>query len=500
MDDYNERQIHDSLHRQDEQESSDQSTTRLTTLLSDRVSLSDERNGSIPTLKPDDTGVKGVTKLGRYLLRNYDGDLKQDAPEMLCHVFKTHDVKTLTGELSDPMNSELSYLRYHGGDSLLFTDGRGDQYIVVQGASGSSALKSFATFKRGGQKVHVVDAGQLMAVHTVIDAVDDHVLDDHPKEQLEYREHIVAGLLDREKSPYALVNQSYDDHMIHDLAQNIGCDSDDPRIVLQAYDKAIAEEKDPMQRKGPSLRFSRTSCIHAGLRVNDAILDELSSSLNDERNNELNRQYKRRADTRNAATVYEDKKNLDPKHVQAGLSSSFARDFGHIEVDDSVDLAKFTSISKEYATYRQQLPKQRVPADFRFRMTGRHHANGVYTPSNKNIAVDPRSPSSFTHEYMHHIDFTTDANGHQLSMRPEFKKIVNDYQQRFDTTKVSNSELKHYIAPTEIFARAGELWMNWKANGEPSSLRHTPAEYSSKFDYRPLLDHKDEIMRLFDRL
>ena len=98
------------------------------------------------------------------------------------------------------------------------------------------------------------------------------------------------------------------------------------------------------------------------------------------------------------------------------------------------------------------------------------------------------------HEWFHHLDFSS-ADGKQLSRDPEFKAIVSHYRETMRGT-----DPDRYLAPTEIFARAGELWMrerDRKAGGSSSFLDVDEA-YDHEFDYKPLLDMRDEVLAFMD--
>jgi hypothetical protein len=232
--------------------------------------------------------------------------------------------------------------------------------------------------------------------------------------------------------------------------------------------------------------------------VHHRYYDAVTNILDDERNGELNREYAKRANSAHSATVYEDKKNRDESHVLAGENSTFADDFNNIEIDDSVDLDKFNKIQNEWKTFRTWLPETNDKATFRFRKTGRHHALGVYAPAKKNIAVDPRSPSALGHEYIHHWDYNSRTDGMQQSMSPDFRPIVKSYQQNLDKTAIRGSDDK-YTAPTEVLARAGELYLHWKHADDSSSFLATDSEYEHQFDYQPLLPFKNDIIAFFDK-
>ncbi len=68
---------------------------------------------------------------------------------------------------------------------------------------------------------------------------------------------------------------------------------------------------------------------------------------------------------------------------------------------------------------------------------------------------------SFVHEYGHALDYATGSG--LLSMRDDFKPIVARYRENLSLngkgTYVAN-KAEYYTAPTEVFARAFELYVS----------------------------------------
>lgn len=209
-----------------------------------------------------------------------------------------------------------------------------------------------------------------------------------------------------------------------------------------------------------------------------------------------NRRWARRRAAGSSATVFEDKRECDAAHRAAGPASPFAADFDRIEIDDDVDLDRFARLGDDWLRLRPLLPAMRARAALRFRYTGRHRAAGVYHPAHRNIAVDPRHPSVFVHELMHHLDHTT--AGHDLSLDPPFRPILDAYREGLDRTRITGDP-NRWLAPTEVFARAGELWVS-RRGGDGSALLATAAEYASRWDYAPFKGMEADIDRVFDAL
>lgn len=170
-----------------------------------------------------------------------------------------------------------------------------------------------------------------------------------------------------------------------------------------------------------------------------------------ESNLALNRRYK----ASHSATVFEDKTVCDKAHRKAAENSLLSRRFDHVELDDSVDLGEFRRLDGEIARLFDQgwLPPVGGDNAIRFRLCGRHRAIGVYDPTRKAIAIDPRAPRSGAHELAHAYDF---EHG-QLSVQPAFQPILEAQKEALKGMGLTPNRLAYYSTPTEVFARAYEL-------------------------------------------
>lgn len=197
---------------------------------------------------------------------------------------------------------------------------------------------------------------------------------------------------------------------------------------------------------------------------------------------EANRRYAR-STGKHTATVFEDKKQCDDAHRNAASHGTLASMFSHVEIDDDVDLALYSKMQDEFAKRwdNGELPHIDTNANaLRFRKTGRHKAIGVYCNALHAIAVDPRSPRSLLHEFAHAYDF---ENG-QLSCTVGFKNIYRAYCDNLDTRSMSESKVHYYRTPTEVFARAWEVYA--ASHGIGGSFVSTLDEYGKDVAYAPL--------------
>lgn len=211
------------------------------------------------------------------------------------------------------------------------------------------------------------------------------------------------------------------------------------------------------------------------------------------------RRYERAMDDRDSATVYQQKKHVPESHLNAADQSVFARsgDFAHVEIDESVELELMARIEAEWKVLREALPHSEQKADLRFRKTGRHKAAGVYHPTLQNMAVDPRHPSSFVHEYFHHLDYTlgADADTKQLSLAEDFAVLLHGVQRNMRAAG-GIDKLDYYTTPTEVFARGGELVCYW--SGLATSLNGDAAKYDSPV-YRSFEPYREQLIEWYNK-
>jgi hypothetical protein len=263
-----------------------------------------------------------------------------------------------------------------------------------------------------------------------------------------------------------------------------------------------------LAKVGPIRQYSAVDAVERHLRgestyakgaaLNRAYRAFLEEEVAVEYDYQLQRKYVRDNSVAHSATVFEEKKHVPQSYVDAAESSVFRRsgDFSHVELDEDVDLARVGQIEREYARIRSLLPRTGRTPTLRFRKTGRHHAKGVYHPHVDNVAVDPRSPSSFIHEYIHHVDHT--AGGRNISSSEEFRPILRAVQRSVDREAGLRAKCDYYKTPTEVLSRTGEAYFSWKGLG--GSLNGTAEEYGANPAYVTLEPLKGEIIAFWDAL
>lgn len=218
---------------------------------------------------------------------------------------------------------------------------------------------------------------------------------------------------------------------------------------------AVTDERDVVDRV-----LSKSE--YAAAPIRERFFRSAAERWTVEENFAANRRYA----TAHPAGVFEDKLSCDDAHRAAAASSLFARRFAHVELDDSVDLGEFAKLDREAASLADKgwLPPVSSANSIRFRLCGRHRAIGVYSPSLKALAVDPRAPRSGAHEMAHAYDF---EHG-QLSAGAAFRPILDAQRAALAGMDLSESRLGYYSTPTEVFARAYELHL--LGTGRASSM------------------------------
>lgn len=171
------------------------------------------------------------------------------------------------------------------------------------------------------------------------------------------------------------------------------------------------------------------------------------------------------------AAVFQTKKNISKKTLEAMMQSEFNEYFGYVEFDDDVDISLVQEVEKEFRALNSILRLEKNEyASVRFRKLGNYKASGLYFPALKCLCVDIRTPASMAHEVFHMIDF---ENG-ELSRNASFDGVEALYSRLVsqgieklpagDPLKEqwngrSKYNATYYLTPTEIFARCGEIYL-----------------------------------------
>lgn len=197
------------------------------------------------------------------------------------------------------------------------------------------------------------------------------------------------------------------------------------------------------------------------------------------------------------AKSFETKRNI-PTKIQAAMDSTkfLEYGFGFVEFDEQFDLEKLLDIEEQWGLIYKALPHSENKPELRFRKIEHRKAHGVYFPAFDCITISVRNVNSMLHEYGHHIDFTYDKD-QNLSMSDEFRPLLKGYQKNLSDGGVyKGSMLNYFLTPTEVFARAFEIYC---VTVLPRvSFTESLADYGNKFEYLWLINHTEEVLNYFD--
>ena len=197
------------------------------------------------------------------------------------------------------------------------------------------------------------------------------------------------------------------------------------------------------------------------------------------------------------ARSFETKRNI-PTKIQAAMDSTKFLDygFGFVEFDEQFDLEKLPDIEEQWGLIYKSLPHSEYKPELRFRKIEHRKAHGVYFPAFDCITISVRNVNSMLHEYGHHIDFTYDKD-QNLSMSDEFRPLLKGYQKNLSDGGVyKGSMLNYFLTPTEVFARAFEIYC---VTVLPRvSFTESLADYDNKFEYLWLINRTEEVLNYFD--
>lgn len=224
----------------------------------------------------------------------------------------------------------------------------------------------------------------------------------------------------------------------------------------------------------------------------------------------LQSEYEKEIDKQTRASAWQTKKHINKETLEMMSTTSLTNYFDYVEIDNEVDLKLFKQFETEMERVHAILPKTGDKApDLRLRKLGNHNALGLYVPSKHTIAVDFRDTGdeiggvgiqSFIHEYGHSLDYGVN-DGKLLSMSEEFKPIVTRYREniRFKAAKTYvGKKAGYYGAPTEVFARAFEIYVS--EAGFRSPLLKTNDIYETSLEYVLFdKDMREELTAYFDQ-
>lgn len=197
------------------------------------------------------------------------------------------------------------------------------------------------------------------------------------------------------------------------------------------------------------------------------------------------------------ARSFETKRNI-PTKIQAAMDSTKFLEcgFGFVEFDEHFDLEKLPDIEEQWGLIYRALPHSENKPELRFRKIEHRKAHGVYFPAFDCITISVRNVNSMLHEYGHHIDFTHNKD-QNLSMSDEFRPLLKGYQRNLSDGGVyKGAMLNYFLTPTEVFARAFEIYC---VSVLPRvSFTESLVDYETKSEYKWLISNKEDVYQYFD--
>ncbi|MGM0164834.1 hypothetical protein [Enterococcus sp. DIV1059_2] len=181
--------------------------------------------------------------------------------------------------------------------------------------------------------------------------------------------------------------------------------------------------------------------------------NEINFRLNQEHENESEGEY---------AKAFMTKRNISKEKQALMNNNSFIENgFTFLELDNSIDGLTFKHLEEKWIDVYKHLPRTTNPPVLRFRKLGQHNATGIYFSYHNCICVDVRDTTSLIHEYGHYLDYNYGQG--TISLSEDFRPIIKNYKEVLLNTygsTLSPSRMKYYSTPTEVFARAFEIWFN----------------------------------------
>ncbi len=469
----------------------------------------------LPPLKASDSTWVTLGKLGRHLLSSVedDGERMELAMGAYRRIYGYETSELVPVDVSSLEGLEAHCVRDIGGDPLVFRNTTANELIVVPE---SSAKKRYLgshgwhwTGRSSREEAHVTcfKLKSAVGVLALIDSMPEDELralvaeaqERHLSESLGQVADLKStwtrgkdGMYVDPKSDglnfFRSLNLDYEENRLRERLEWVNAIAGSPKLLAEELNEAIRWMLGETKRCG---------AFEDPARLGSALVALEERFWGEEMNRDLNRAYDDRVAAAHLATVWVDKKDINPDHVAAARSGFIGRSFSHVEIDDDVDLAEYAQLQGEFLRRfsSREIP-QVDPAglEMRFRKCGKHRAFGLYSPTMRTVVVDPRHPISLIHEFAHAYDY---AHG-QLSCSPDFARIITKAAGAYAMCDMSNTMFKYAVTPTEVFARSWEVYASTRGFG--GSFVMTPEEYASNQLYEPLVSDAEAICSYFDAM
>lgn len=227
-----------------------------------------------------------------------------------------------------------------------------------------------------------------------------------------------------------------------------------------------------------------------------------------EYNHSMNREYARETG-KTISTFRTDKKYQDEALNKSTLFNEMG--FRKVEIDtqkydgEVFNYEEFSKVEQDFLAVLDKLPQAKAQPELKFRRLGKHKAWGIYSPALNILAVDVRHTESFIHEYGHYLDF---KHGNEVySEMSTFFPIIKAYEKKLSelaedskyAQKLTAKRMSYYLIPTEIFARAFELWVSGTIVSDATIISSTE-RYNSQPEYIAFSHIKELVFSFFNAI
>lgn len=239
--------------------------------------------------------------------------------------------------------------------------------------------------------------------------------------------------------------------------------------------------------------------------IYEAALDAI---INVEHNHSMNREYARESG-KTISTFRTDKKYQDEALNKSTLFNKMG--FRKVEIDtqkydgEVFNYEEFSKVEQDFLAVLDKLPQAKAQPELKFRRLGKHKAWGIYSPALNILAVDVRHTESFIHEYGHYLDF---KHGDEVySEMSTFLPIIKAYEEKLTelaedskyAQKLTAKRMSYYLIPTEIFARAFELWVSGTIVSDATIIYSTET-YNNQPEYIAFSHIKELVFSFFNAI
>ena len=227
-----------------------------------------------------------------------------------------------------------------------------------------------------------------------------------------------------------------------------------------------------------------------------------------EYNHSMNREYARETG-KTISTFRTDKKYQDEALNKSTLFNEMG--FRKVEIDtqkydgEVFNYEEFSKVEQDFLAVLDKLPQAKAQPELKFRRLGKHKAWGIYSPALNILAVDVRHTESFIHEYGHYLDF---KHGDEVySEMSTFFPIIKAYEKKLSelaedskyAQKLTAKRMSYYLIPTEVFARAFELWVSGTIVSDATIIYSTET-YNNQPEYIAFSHIKELVFSFFNAI